>query len=189
MALALEDSRRRASCVHDGLSMLQQRVYGLALGYEDLNDHESLRRDQALQTAVDRVGELASASTLCRWEDRADREAAWRMHEVLVDQFIDSFRRPPKELILDFDATDDAVHGRQDGGFFHGYYDHYCFLPLYVFCKDRLLVSYLRPSKIDGACLGDSFVAGEAISKDMAEGTNYLPGRFRLLPLADVILV
>ena len=151
VALALEDSRRRASCVHDGLSMLQQRVYGLALGYEDLNDHESLRRDQALQTAVDRVGELASASTLCRWENRADREAAWRMHEVLVDQFIDSFRRPPKELILDFDATDDAVHGRQDGGFFHGYYDHYCFLPLYVFCKDRLLVSYLRPSKIDGA--------------------------------------
>ena len=151
VAVALEDCRRQASCVHDGLSLLQQRVYGLALGYEDLNDHESLRRDLALQTAVNRVEELASSSTLCRWENRADRETAWRMHEVLVDQFIDSFKRAPKELILDFDATDDAVHGRQDGGFFHGYYDQYCFLPLYVFCKDQLLVSYLRPSKIDAA--------------------------------------
>lgn len=151
VASALEDSRRQASCVHDGLSLLQQRVYGLALGYEDLNDHESLRRDLALQTAVNRVEDLASSSTLCRWENRADWESAWRMHEVLVDQFIDSFKRAPKELILDFDATDDAVHGRQDGGFFHGYYDQYCFLPLYVFCKDQLLVSYLRPSKIDAA--------------------------------------
>lgn len=147
----LEDSRRRASCMHDGLSLLRQRVYGLALGYEDLNDHEALRRDLALQTAVDRVDELASSSTLCRWENRADRAAAWQMHEVLVDQFMASFRRAPKKLILDFDATDDAVHGKQEGRFFHGYYDHYCFLPLYVFCKDQLLVSYLRPSKIDGA--------------------------------------
>ena len=73
------------------------------------------------------------------------------MHEVMVEQFIKSFKRTPKKLILDFDATDDAVHGRQDGRFFHGYYDHYCFLPLYVFCEDQLLVSYLRPSKIDGA--------------------------------------
>jgi hypothetical protein len=70
---------------------------------------------------------------------------------VLVEQFIASFRRPPKRLILDFDATDDAVHGQQEGCFFHGYYDHYCFLPLYVFCGKQLLVSYLRPSRIDGA--------------------------------------
>jgi hypothetical protein len=69
----------------------------------------------------------------------------------LVEQFIASFKRTPKRLILDFDATDDAVHGQQDGRFFHGYYDHYCFLPLYVFCGKQLLVSYLRPSKIDGA--------------------------------------
>jgi hypothetical protein len=148
---ALEDRRRQASCVHDGLSLLRQRVYGLALGYEDLNDHESLRQDPALQTAVNRCGELASSSTLCRWENRADREVAWRLSAVLVDQFIASFKRAPKQLILDFDATDDAVHGKQDGRFFHGYYDQYCFLPLYVFCQDQLLVSYLRPSKIDGA--------------------------------------
>jgi hypothetical protein len=69
----------------------------------------------------------------------------------MVDQFIASFKRAPRKLVLDFDATDDAVHGKQEGRFFHGYYDHYCFLPLYVFCRHQLLVSYLRPSKIDGA--------------------------------------
>jgi len=144
-------TRRRASLLHDGLSLLRQRVYGLALGYEDLNDHETLRRDLAIQTAVERTKALASSSTLCRRENRADRDAAWRMHEVMVEQFIASFKRPPRKLVLDFDATDDAVHGKQEGRFFHGYYDHYCFLPLYVFCGDQLLVSYLRPSKIDGA--------------------------------------
>ncbi|MFQ5439545.1 MAG: IS1380 family transposase [Paracoccaceae bacterium] len=151
VARALDDPRRRASCVHDGLSLLQQRVYGLALGYEDLNDHEALRKDLAIQTAVGRTEVLASSSTLCRWENRADREAAWRIHEVMIERFIASFKRPPRKLVLDFDATDDAVHGKQEGRFFHGYYDHYCFLPLYVFCRDQLLVSYLRPSKIDGA--------------------------------------
>jgi hypothetical protein len=121
------------------------------MGYEDLNDHNTLRGDVALQTAVQQDEELASASTLCRWENRSDREAAWAAHGVLVEQFISSFKRAPKELILDFDATDTAVHGQQEGRFFHGYYDHYCFLPLYVFCGNQLLVAYLRKSKIDGA--------------------------------------
>ena len=151
VAKALTDPRRQASCVHDALSIVRQRVYGLALGYEDLNDHDELRRDLALQTAVDRDRALASASTLCRFEQRAGRAEAVRLHEVLVEQFIASYKRPPKRLVLDFDATDDRVHGQQVGRFYHGYYDHYCFLPLYVFCGDRLLVSYLRPSKIDGA--------------------------------------
>lgn len=151
VAGALDDSRRQASCLHDGVSLLRQRLYALALGYEDLNDHQSLRTDVAMQTAVERDTVLASSATLCRWENRADRDVAWKLHEVLVDQFIASFKRAPKKLVLDFDATDDAVHGKQEGRFFHGYYDHYCFLPLYVFCRDQLLVSYLRPSKIDGA--------------------------------------
>jgi len=73
------------------------------------------------------------------------------MAGVLVEQSIRSYRRPPTQLILDFDATDDAAHGCQEGRFFHGYYDHYCFLPLYVFCGDRLLCAYLRPSNIDAA--------------------------------------
>lgn len=147
----LGDERRQASCRHDVLSLLRQRVYGLALGYEDLNDHNTLREDLALQTAVERDERLASSPTLRRFESRADRQAVWRMHEVLVEQFIRSCKRAPKELILDFDATDDAVHGKQEGRFFHGFYDQYCFLPLYVFCGEQLLVSYLRPSKIDAA--------------------------------------
>ena len=151
VAKALTDPRRQASCVHDAVSIVRQRVYGLALGYEDLNDHDELRRDVALQTAVESDRALASASTLCRFEHRAGRAEAVRLHEVLVQQFIDSYPRPPKRLVLDFDATDDRVHGQQVGRFYHGYYDHYCFLPLYVFCGDQLLVSYLRPSKIDGA--------------------------------------
>ncbi len=151
IAKVLGDNRRQASCQHDLPSLLRQRIYALALGYEDLNDHHSLRQDLAIQTAVERDSLLASASTLCRWENRADQQAAWDIHQVLIDQFIASFKRAPKRLILDFDATDDRVHGMQEGRFFHGYYDHYCFLPLYVFCQDQLLVSYLRPSRIDGA--------------------------------------
>jgi hypothetical protein len=151
VAAVLGDDRRRASCTHDLRSLLRQRVYGLALGYEDLNDHQTLRRDPALQTAVDRDEPLASSPTLCRWENRADRAAAWEIHRVLAERFIASFKRPPKKLILDFDATDDAVHGTQEGRFFHGYYNNYCFLPLYVFCGSQLLVSYLRPSGADPA--------------------------------------
>ncbi len=151
VASVLEDSRRSASCQHDHLSLLRQRVFGLALGYEDLNDHTTLRDDLAIQTALGRTETLASSSTLCRWENRAGRESAVKIHAVIVDQFIASFKRAPRKLILDFDATDDRVHGNQEGKFFHGYYDHYCYLPLYVFCKDQLLVSYLRPSQIDGA--------------------------------------
>lgn len=151
VASVLEDNRRQASCKHDGLSLLRQRIYGLASGYEDLNDHQKLRHDCAIQTAVERTETLASSSTLCRWENRSDSRSAWRIHEVMVEQFIASFDDTPRELILDFDATDDVVHGKQAGRFFHGYYDHYCFLPLYVFCGDQLLVSYLRPSNQDGA--------------------------------------
>lgn len=151
VASMLDDPRRQASCEHTSLSMLRQRVYGLAAGYEDLNDHDTLRSDLAWQTAVERDKPTASSPTLCRMENRADRAAAWAIHQVLVDQFIASFAEPPTELILDFDATDDPVHGRQEGRFFHGYYDRYCFLPLYVTCRDQLLVAYLRQANIDGA--------------------------------------
>ena len=150
-ARAIGDPRRRKSCAHDLESLIRQRVYAIALGHEDLNDHEALRSDLALQTALHRDAALASPSTLCRLENRADRETAAALHEVLAENFIASFERAPRRLVLDVDATDDRVHGDQEGRFFHGYYDHYCFLPLYVFCGERLLVSYLRPSRIDGA--------------------------------------
>jgi len=147
----LSEGRQRGKINHRIIHMLRQRVFAIALGYEDVNDHAGLRHDLALQTAAERDQVLASPSTLSRFENAADRNWAWRIHEVMVDNFITSHSRPPKELILDFDATDDRVHGKQEGRFFHGYYDHYCFLPLYVFCGEQLLVSYLRPSKIDGA--------------------------------------
>ncbi len=97
--------------------MIRQRVYGLALGCEDLNDHEELRWDPALQTAVGSDQVLAGASTLCRFEQRAGRDEALRLHQVLVEQFIASFRRPPRRLILDCDSTDDRVYGQQIGRF------------------------------------------------------------------------
>lgn len=151
LASVLEDTRRESSCEHSLRDLLRQRIYGLCLGYEDLNDHNTLRHDLALQTAVDRDRDLSSASTLCRLENRMSKEAAWQMNALLVETFIESFTEAPEELVLDFDATDDRVHGDQEGRQFHGYYDHYCFLPLYVFCGEHLLVSYLRPSRIDGA--------------------------------------
>jgi Transposase DDE domain group 1 len=147
----LQDPRDPGRCRHCALTQLCQRLYGLALGYEDLNDHDELRHDLALQTAVDRVTPLASAPTLCRFEHWADRATAVALNQVLIEQFIASFAAPPAEIVLDFDATDVPVHGRQEGRFFHGYYDHHCFLPLYVFCDEQLLVAYLRPSKIDAA--------------------------------------
>jgi len=151
VAKILPDPRRQNSCDHSLITMLRQRVYGLALGYDDLNDHQTLRKDPGFQTAVDKDNDLASAPTLCRLENRADRNTAWAIHKVMLDNFIASYDHAPDEIILDFDSTDDTVHGHQEGRFFHGYYDQYCFLPLYVFCGEHLLVSYLRPSKIDGA--------------------------------------
>ena len=147
----LPDRRNPLVIQHSQESLLRQRIYGLALGYEDLNDHDSLRHDVLWQTATDRAEQLGSCSTLCRLENRAGRKEAWLMHQVLIEQFVKSFSAPPKELILDFDCTDDRVHGLQVGRAFHGYYYDYCFLPLYVFCGEQLLVSYLRPSNIDPA--------------------------------------
>jgi len=151
LAKRLPDPRDPTKVIHPLVTLLRQRIYGLCQGYEDLNDHDHLRTDVALQTAVEQDDELASASTLCRWENAASRRAAWLVHQWWLEQFIASHATPPAELVLDLDATDDPVHGKQEGAFFHGYYGQYCFLPLYVFCGERLLVAYLRPSNIDAA--------------------------------------
>ena len=150
-ARCIADPRNPLLIKHDVVDMLRQRVYGLALGWEDLNDHQALRQDVAMQTAVGVDTDIASAPTLCRLEKWADKATAWRLHEVLVEQFIASFKTAPAELVLDFDATDNPLYGQQEGRFFHGYYDSYCYLPLYVFCGQQLLCAYLRPSRIDGA--------------------------------------
>ncbi|MDF9391029.1 MULTISPECIES: IS1380 family transposase [Methylococcus] len=151
VAERLPDPRDPNRCRHSLLHLLRQRVYGLCQGYEDLDDHDTWRHDLALQTSCERVSPGASSPTLCRLENRMDRLTAKVIHEVFLEPFIASFETPPDRLILDFDATDDPVHGAQEGRFFHGYYDQYCFLPLYVFCGNQLLVAYLRPSKIDAA--------------------------------------
>jgi hypothetical protein len=161
---------------HTVEALVAQRVYGLALGYEDLNDHEDLRRDQLLATLVgkldptgqDRVrardvgNALAGKSTLNRLElAPAEASVSSRYKKVvyspsaidrlLVDVFLESHEHPPTELILDLDATDDPLYGGQEGRFFHGYYRCYCYLPLYVFCGDHLLCARLRPSNIDAS--------------------------------------
>ena len=152
---AIPDPRNQAKVVHRQREMIAQRVFAIAAGYEDENDHHNLRFDPALQLAADREPEqespLASPSTLCRLENRVLRKSAVRLHEVLVNQFLDSYDKPPEEITLDFDATDDPTHGKQEGRFFHGYYRSYCYLPLYVFCGTQPLVAYLRPSNIDAA--------------------------------------
>lgn len=150
-ARLVSDKRCSGKVEHTIEAMLGQRVYAVASGEEDLNDHHQLRHDLALQTAVDRTDVLASPSTLCRFENTADRRLASELQSLFVEQFIASHKKAPDQIILDFDATDDAVHGDQEGRFFHGYYDRYCFLPLYVFCGSHLLCAYLRPSRIDGA--------------------------------------
>ncbi len=147
----LPDPRNPETILHQQVDLLRQRIYGIAAGYEDLNDHDTLRHDLLWQSAVERDQALASSPTLCRLEGRADRASAVAMHRVLVERFIASFAQAPTELVLDFDATDDRIHGLQEGRFYHGYYGDWCFLPLYVFCGEQLLVSYLRRSKTGAA--------------------------------------
>ena len=151
----IPDPRDPRYTIHDQRTMLAQRIVSLALGYEDLNDQQTMRRDPALQVAAGCSPEedeaMASPSTLCRLENRITRKTLVRLSALFVQQFLDSHDTPPDEITLDFDATDDRVHGAQKERFFHGYYKSYCFLPLYVFCGDQLLCAYLRPSKNDGA--------------------------------------
>jgi hypothetical protein len=158
----IPDPRDPLHVEHDQRTLIAQRVLAIACGWEDLNDHTTLRNDPVLQLATNRKAgggggdvdpdrPLASASTLCRLENRIDRRACVAVNQLLVELFIESHKTPPEEVVLDFDATDDPVHGKQEGRFFHGYYDSYCFLPLYVFAGGQLLCAYLRPANIDGA--------------------------------------
>lgn len=156
---AIHDPRRPWLIEHDQRTLLAQRIFAIAAGYEDLNDHQTLRDDTLLKALTERRPNgrrgqdepLSSPSTLCRLENRVTRGDLVGMAQALVEAFVASHEAPPEQLVLDFDATDDAIHGNQQGRFFHGYYDHYCFLPLYVTCGQQLLAAYLRPSNIDAA--------------------------------------
>ena len=171
------DHRDRELIEHAVEELVAQRVYGLALGYEDLNDHDDLRHDPLLAVLVgkkdptgqdrlrqrDRGKALAGKSTLNRLElTPADAAKDSRYKKIVIDQkkaerfYVDMFLQahpgapePPKRIILDLDATDAILHGHQQGRFFHGYYGNYCYLPLYIFCGEFLLCARLRPSHID----------------------------------------
>jgi hypothetical protein len=170
------DHRNPDLTEHTVEELIAQRVYALALGYEDLNDHDDLRTDPLLATVVgkpdptgkarrrsrDRGKALAGKSTLNRLElsptgadaDTRYKKIPCRTHDVerlFVSLFLQAHSRPPERIVLDLDATDDPVHGHQLGRFFHGYYKNYCYLPLYIFCGDHLLCARLRPADIDAA--------------------------------------
>lgn len=151
VARVVNDPRRASSVAYQAEQLVRQRLLAIAAGYEDLNDHDQLRFDSALQAGCQRTKTLASTATLCRFEQSQNRSVAVELHKVLLEQFIARHSQPPRRLILDFDATDIPVHGEQEQRFFHGYYDSYCFLPLYVFCGRHLLVSYLRHCRQDAA--------------------------------------
>jgi len=145
----ISDSRESAYIARSHLSLLRKRVYGLCLGYEDLNDHHELRNDPAIQASVEYSERLGGCSVYALLPGESfDRQVAVQMHQVLIVQFIASFNSQPDELILGFDATDDPTHGEQEGHFFNGNYDHYCFLPLYVFCGGQLLAATYAPATL-----------------------------------------
>src|SRR2546427_4423069 len=165
-ASCFTDYRNPDLIEHTVEELVAQRVYGLALGYEDLNDHEELRNDPLLAVLVEKANPrsqvLAGKSTLNRLEltgETASRKERYKkivldhgaVDRLLVEVFLEAHREEPKEIILDLDATDDPLHGKQEGRFFHGYYGQYCYLPLYVFCGDHLLCARLRPSNLDAS--------------------------------------
>lgn len=157
-ARAFTDNRRAASVQHSVRDMLAQRVYGLCCGWEDVSDHNDLRGDVVLQTAVGRAEELASGPTLSRLETAATPALAGALNAVLVDAFIASQSEPPREVVLDIDATHVLLHGAQEKAHFHSYYDNYCYLPLYVFAGQDLLACVLRPSSRDPASVLSALV-------------------------------
>jgi hypothetical protein len=156
------DGRNQEYVEHSILEMLSQRIYGLALGYEDINDHEQLRRDPVFGILAGRKEleePLAGKSTLNRMElgtgtkDRYKKITFWKnaMDELLVKVFLESYQKAPDEIILDVDTTDLPLHGKQEGRFFHGYYDCYCYLPLYMFCGEQVLCARLREANHDAS--------------------------------------
>jgi Transposase DDE domain group 1 len=165
-AACFADGRAQAQVEHTVKSMVAQRVFGMALGYEDLIDHDQLRHEPVLATLTGKLhakrkgcAPLAGKSTLNRLEHAPSEPS--RYHKIghdgagieglFVELFLEAHKTPPKRIVLDLDATDDPLHGRQEGRFFHGFYDCYCYLPLYVFCGKHLLAAKLRRSNVDAS--------------------------------------
>jgi hypothetical protein len=193
-AACFNDARTAELVEHQVGTMVMQRVFGIALGYEDLNDHDELRGDPVMAVLAGKLAArradcapLAGKSTLNRLE--LSRPEPTRYHKIshdpaaietlFVDVFLQMHRRPPAQIILDLDATDDPLHGHQEGRFFHGHYDCYCYLPLYVFCGRHLLAAKLRRSNVDA-----SAGAMEEIARIVAQVRRRWP-RVRILLRGD----
>ena len=198
-AACFADGRAQAQVEHTIEAMVAQRVFGIALGYEDVVDHDQLRHDPVLATLAGKLtarrkdcAPLAGKSTLNRLEHAPSEPARYHkighdgatIQRLFVDLFLEAHKTPPKEIILDLDATDDPLHGHQEGRFFHGYYDCYCYLPLYVFCGRHLLAAKLRRSNIDasaGAVDEVARIVGH-IRARWPQGDDLAARRFRALP-------
>jgi Transposase DDE domain group 1 len=194
IARCFRDARDPRLVEHSVATLIGQRVFGIALGYEDLNDHDELRHDPLMAVLAGKLearredcAPVAGKSTLNRLE--LSRETPTKYckiaHEpaaieaLFVDLLLEAHDRPPQQIILDLDATDDPLHGDQEGRFFHGYYDCYCYLPLYVFCGRHLLAAKLRPSNIDA-----SAGSVEEVARIVAQIRRRWP-RTRILLRAD----
>ena len=158
IAKCIKDKRNQSYVDHKAKDIIRQRVYALAAVYEDLNDHDILRKDISFQTMVSRDSELASSATLSRFENMVTHNDCVALSKLLVEEFIASFKVAPRELILDFDPTDFTLYGNQEDSHYHGYYQDFCYLPLYVYCGDQVLAAYLRPSNIDGSKHGGALL-------------------------------
>jgi len=193
-AACFTDGRTAGRVVHEVRTLVGQRVFAIALGYEDLNDHDDLRRDPVLGPVLGRLearrarcAPLAGKSTLNRLEHAPVDGNRYRkiahdpeaIEHLFVDLFLDAHTKAPARITLDLDATDDPIHGRQEGRFFHGYYDCHCYLPLYVFCGEHLLAAKLRRSNIDA-----SAGAVEEIARIVARIRERWP-KVRILLRAD----
>ena len=152
----LPDPRDARYVQHTTEELLRQRIFQIAAGYEDANDSDSLRHDPIVKMVVGRLPEtgapLASQPTMTRFENRPSRGDLYRMAEVFVEQFIRSYAEEPEVVVLDFDDTEDRVHGKQERAVFNGYYDEYCFLPLHVYegLSGRLITTILKPKVLPG---------------------------------------
>jgi hypothetical protein len=193
-AACFRDTRRQHLIEHEVVTLLGQRVFGIALGYEDLNDHDELRHDPMMAVLAGKLearredcAPVAGKSTLNRLE--LSRLEPSRYHKIshnpvairrlMVDLFLEAHERAPIEITLDLDATDDPVHGEQEGRFFHGYYDGYCYLPLYVFCGRHLLAAKLRPASMEAAA-----GAVQEVARIVAQVRRHWP-HVRILLRAD----
>jgi Transposase DDE domain group 1 len=198
------DSRSPELVEHTVATLVGQRVFGIALGYEDVLDHDDLRHDPMMAVLAGKLearrkncAPVAGKSTLNRLELGKPEPTPYHkigrdpqaVENLLIDLFVEAHARPPRQIILDLDATDDPLHGHQEGRFFNGYYDCYCYLPLYIFCDRHLLAAKLRRSNIDASAGGGGGAHRRPPPRPLAAGAHPVARRCRVCPRGADALV